>query len=325
MQPPSAEVQKVFVIIPVHNRREITLGCLGRLDSAGVLTWANVVVVDDGSTDGTAAAIRKNFPGVILVEGDGNLWWTGGIVSGMQEAVRRDAEMIVWLNDDCRPRPWAMRALVDHTRESGAISVGQTFSSVAPPYTGWTKTRWGQRSVQCDAGTVAACDAFPGNLVALPRKVVEQIGYPDAESFPHVFADADYGLRARRRGFQIHVLGDAQADGVDSANPRAASWLLDERPARQIFQPLLQRTGSMHPLTSWRFLTRCWGWRGALIWAGSYLRLALFLAIKSVVPRSWLLRWVGRHSVAWKVRLAAEKRLAAVEGHGCGRKSGDPL
>ena len=124
MSASSADEKKTFVIIPVHNRREITLGCLACLRAAGDLDWANVVVVDDGSTDGTAEAIRGQFPEVILLNGDGNLWWTGGIVLGMKEGVRRQAEVIVWLNDDSHLRPGSLKALVNHTRETGAISVG---------------------------------------------------------------------------------------------------------------------------------------------------------------------------------------------------------
>lgn len=323
MRAHSAEGPKVFVIVPVHNRRETTLGCLGALHTAGDLESVKVIVVDDGSTDGTGAAIRESFPGVIVLKGDGNLWWTGGIVMGMEEAVRRDADVIVWLNDDCHPRRGALKALVNHVLETGGIAVGQTFSSVAAPYSGWTKTAWGLRPVRCAAGTVAPCDTFPGNFVAFPRRVIDRIGYPDAQSFPHVFSDADYGLLARRHGFPAHVLGDAQATGIDSANPQAASWLLDERPARQIFGPLMRRTGALHPGTFWRYQTRHWGARGAAVWAGSYTRLAAFLVAKSVLPRAWLMRWRGRHSVAWQVRLAAEKRLAPGGGSCCGKKSGE--
>ncbi|MEI7819675.1 MAG: glycosyltransferase family 2 protein [Verrucomicrobiota bacterium] len=321
----SAGKKKVFVIIPVHNRREITLGCLACLRAAGDLDWANVVVVDDGSTDGTADAIREKFPEVILLKGDGNLWWTGGIVLGMKEAVRLKAEVIVWLNDDCHPRPGAMGALVSHTLQAGSISVGQTLSSAGAHYFALTKTAWGVRSVPCAAGTVVPCDTFPGNFVAIPRRVVDQVGYPDARTFPHVFADIDYGLRARRHGFEIMAVGDAQGDGVDTVNPRAASWLLDQKPAGQILASVMNRTGTLHPKTYWKFATRHWGVLGVIHWAQSYFRLAICLGVKSIVPRSWLLRWFGRHSVAWNIRVATEKNISAGVSHGAGDKLGGSL
>ena len=52
------------VIIPVHNRRETTLACLRRLTADGVPAWSRIVVVDDGSTDGTGEAVRVEFPDV---------------------------------------------------------------------------------------------------------------------------------------------------------------------------------------------------------------------------------------------------------------------
>lgn len=297
----------IFVIIPVHNRREITLGCLGCLKRDSVLEWANVIVVDDGSTDDTSKAIRENFPEVVLLEGNGNLWWTGGILTGMKHAMQRQAAVIVWLNDDSHPRAGAMERLVKHTLQTGAISVGQSVASFDARYTGWTKTTWGLRHVQCPEGQVTPCDTFPGNFVALPRKVVEELGYPDGETYPHVFADADYGLRALRHGCDIHVLGDSLADAILSLNPRAGSWLLDERPTRKLLGSLLDRTSALHPRTFWAFKTRHWGLLGALVWVVTYLRLGVFLTIKSLIPRSWLLRLVGRRSVAWKVRCATAK------------------
>jgi GT2 family glycosyltransferase len=71
--------QSIYIIIPVHNRKQITIACLENLNACDDLQKYHVIVVDDGSTDGTAEAIRSQYPIVEILTGDGNLWWTGAI------------------------------------------------------------------------------------------------------------------------------------------------------------------------------------------------------------------------------------------------------
>jgi GT2 family glycosyltransferase len=70
---------RVAAIVPVYNRRETTLQALrslSRIDRTGV--DFRIFIVDDGSTDGTAQAIEKEFPDVVIVHGDGNLHYAAG-------------------------------------------------------------------------------------------------------------------------------------------------------------------------------------------------------------------------------------------------------
>src|SRR4051794_31461687 len=67
-----AERMSVAIVAPVHNRKNITLQCLrsiSRLNSEGL--DISVVIVDDGSTDGSSAEINSEFPTVDVVKGDG--------------------------------------------------------------------------------------------------------------------------------------------------------------------------------------------------------------------------------------------------------------
>ena len=72
----------VAVLMSCHNRCEMTLNCLARLASAFDATTDcsfKVFLADDGSTDGTAVAVRKRFPSVNVIEGEGNLFWAKGM------------------------------------------------------------------------------------------------------------------------------------------------------------------------------------------------------------------------------------------------------
>ncbi len=66
------EKEPVYLIIPVHNRKNLTLGCLEHLTKTGDRQPYHIIVVDDGSTDGTGEDIKAQYPDVILLPGDGD-------------------------------------------------------------------------------------------------------------------------------------------------------------------------------------------------------------------------------------------------------------
>ncbi len=75
-------------MIPVHNRKKLTRECLASLQNQDTKHFT-VIVVDDGSTDGTSEMIRAEFPDTILLQGDGGLWWVGSINKGIRYALIR--------------------------------------------------------------------------------------------------------------------------------------------------------------------------------------------------------------------------------------------
>jgi GT2 family glycosyltransferase len=200
-----------WILIPVHNRRELTLGCLRHLAALGALRSFQVLVIDDGSTDGTAEAIRREFPDVRTLAGDGQLWWTGAIARGMEEADRAGASAVVWLNDDCLPDAGALEQLLDRTAQDPAVITGascrtETGAPVDSAFIG--RARY---SAPPTGETELAVDGLSGFCVAVPRRVWRAIEFPDAARFPHYYGDNAYTLRARQCGFSVLMLGAARA------------------------------------------------------------------------------------------------------------------
>src|SRR6478736_2966001 len=89
----------VCIVIPVHNRKKFTRDCLLSLQNQ-TLPADYIIVVNDGSTDGTSEMIEQEFPGVIILNGNGKLFWTAAINMGVRLALHMEADHVMTLNND---------------------------------------------------------------------------------------------------------------------------------------------------------------------------------------------------------------------------------
>lgn len=201
--------ENVYIVIPVHNRKDITLECLKGLDGNGDMRRYHIVVVDDGSTDGTEEAVGKQFPEVEILTGDGNLWWTGSMAKGMKYGCGKGAEFLVWLNDDCVPEPNTLPGMIRFLKaRPGTLAAPACYSRAGTEAALKENGFRGRISFRAEPGKVTEVDGFSGWCVGMPAKVCEKIGFPDAERFPHYWGDTVYTLKARRAGFRLCLVGD---------------------------------------------------------------------------------------------------------------------
>ncbi|MEA2684855.1 MAG: hypothetical protein QOE93_50 [Actinomycetota bacterium] len=202
-----------MAVVPVHNGRDQTLRCLRSL-AAGTLP-PRVIVVDHGSTDGTAAAVTSEFPDVVVLAGDGNLWWAGATNLGVGHALAMGADAVLTMNNDNVVDREAVKALVACATESAPAVVGSILLDLARPdmimCAGGTFD-WHAGGPVClgqmeiDRGQYADrhdAEWLPGNSVLVPRACFEAVGLYDARRLPHSWADADLCLRAAAAGWRI--------------------------------------------------------------------------------------------------------------------------
>jgi GT2 family glycosyltransferase len=290
------------IVIPVHNRCATTLACLQHLRAQGLLSRWSVIVVDDGSTDGTDPAVRTAFPEVVLLSGSGDLWWTGGIVRGMREAMQRGADFIFWLNDDTLPAPGALDALLTESILSGGLSGGVCLlpGETAPAYSGQHRGFWHLGPALDPGEATVPCDALNGNLVCVPAAVVRAIGYPDERGLPQVLADSDYTLRARRAGYPIQLVGRARAVAQANLTTNYRSWLLSDVSPLHWWRELSRRGSHLHFRSQVRFHVRHWHVAGLAWCVAQLLKLAAITVLRSLIPVTTLRRWRGARSAAWQ-------------------------
>lgn len=194
------------IVIPVHNRKAHTLHCLAGLRWCMDLPDWKVVVVDDGSNDGTSEEVAIQFPQVDLVFGDGNLYWTGGILKGMRRGIELGATAFVWLNDDTETSEASLRRLSKRVDSHPNEMVG------ASPWVNESPMAFSSLrgiGVAANPGERQKVDVLAGFLVAFSIAVVRKIGLPDAEGYPHYAGDSEYTRRAQNSGIELWLDGDA--------------------------------------------------------------------------------------------------------------------
>lgn len=284
-KPPQAEL--IAVLMTCHDRREATLRCLRALYDQELPGGVNfeTYLVDDGCTDGTGDAVREQFPDVNVIQGDGNLYWCGGMRVAWAEAMKNDYDAYLWLNDDTTLLPGAFDALLAtadevRNREGHAcIVVGSTQDPVTGErtYGGLVRAnRWtplATRFVE-PSDRPQPCDTMNGNCVLVSRPVAQLVGNFSPE-FTHARGDVDYGLRAKAMGVPIWTAPEYVGECPRNSPP---DWVSPNVPLKKRLKNLRDPKGL--PPREWLVFTRRHtGIRWPYYWAKLYLRL--------LFPRLW--------------------------------------
>ncbi|BFM39493.1 glycosyltransferase family 2 protein [Synechocystis sp. LKSZ1] len=238
-----APKKNTYIIIPVHNRKLVTTNCLNNLKRNGDLDIYQVIIIDDGSTDGTSEFIKSEYPKVILLQGDGNLWWTGAIRMGMEYAYEQSANYFIWLNDDCYPQKGTIDKLLFFCHQDPDLIIGSQCidsSTLEPSYAGISTKRKYFKAIHCQSKSIIECDALNGNLVCFSRNLIDKIGYPDNKIFPHHLGDFVYTNNALKNGFKLYIHGGAIS--FCSQNPQNASWLYSKKSFKQYWHDFFLQT-----------------------------------------------------------------------------------
>ena len=211
----------VFVIIPVHNRLHLTRACLASLSEQSFRDFT-VVVVDDGSTDGTSESLAKEFPAARVLKGDGTLWWTGAMNVGVGWALARaePQDVVLTLNNDTTPPPEYLERLmrahvvaphtligslvVSATDRKTIVDGGVTIDWMTAKYR--TAGRGLAVEVHADLHPdLRPVDVLSGCGTLIPVSAFARTGPYDGKRLRHYAADYELSRRALNAGYGLFV------------------------------------------------------------------------------------------------------------------------
>lgn len=210
---------RVAVVILNWNGAQDTIECL---DSLHADTYANkvVIVVDNGSADGSWNQIRDAHPWIHLLRSEANLGFTGGNNLALKRPEVKSADYVYFLNNDTVSEPDALRCLVAAAESDDALgmltpaiyyfdqpsdpwfidsSIDQCYQRIVHENEGPAGDREGPRIIPWASGCA----------MLIRGEAIRQLrGFDDR--FFLIWEDVDLSLRLRDLGSQIAVVPSAR-------------------------------------------------------------------------------------------------------------------
>lgn len=206
----------VAVIILTWNQRDLTLDCLASLVEMDYpVEKLQIIVVDNGSGDDTAATVRQRFPHAVMLENGDNLGFAEGNNVGIRRALAGPAEYIMLLNNDTIVDRQMFSELIEAMDQHPGVGiVGPKMLYFDPPDLIWcagNRIDWrmgGSIRLQAEEPDSAAnqspceVDFITACGILLRRQVIEQIGLLDQRFFIY-YEETDWCVRANHAGWKI--------------------------------------------------------------------------------------------------------------------------
>lgn len=224
----SAKANNVFAVIPVHNRLKLTKICLKSLAKQDYMQLV-VIVVDDGSTDGTFEYISKKYPNWDVIRGNGNWWWAKSMFMGIERALNmaRPGDFILSMNNDCYFDSTYVSKIVKTSNANSRAIVGSLIldsSNHQKVVDAGVKIDWAHNMLiygiadkissdikfYTDRLVIRDVDTLPGKGSLIPIEVIKKIGNFNFSKLPHYISDYEFFCRAKRLGFELIVGSDAR-------------------------------------------------------------------------------------------------------------------
>jgi len=213
----------LFIIVPVHNRIESTKQFLNSLFKQEYKDF-KVVIVDDGSNDNTHLFVKKNYPDIELLNGDGNLFWGGAINKGLAylENIVTDADLIAFANNDVLLATNTIFNLIKRVKENKnalyhPVSVDGTNTCISSGaqlkswiiFNTYHPFRGRDYNVIKDSPIVQV-DFATARFLLFSASLLKVVSRIDTKRFQHYIGDYDFSMQMKKHSINTYIVPESK-------------------------------------------------------------------------------------------------------------------
>ena len=208
----------IHVIIAVHNRLNLTLNCLDSLKRQKNFNELNIIIVDDGSTDGSSEYLKKNFSNLTILKGTGFLFSAGCFNYAIEYVLKihNPKDWILLVSNDSELSPNTILELVKISKNNsrkviaGALTINlkdkETIIRSGTIVKSWffNKTEHiyeGIKLSEISSKIPVEVDFIPGRCLLHPIEMFRKVGNYDSKLFSHYGNDEEFSIRSKKLGY----------------------------------------------------------------------------------------------------------------------------
>ena len=207
---------KVTIIILNWNGKTDTIECL---ESLKHITYPNyeILLVDNGSTDGSVECFRERYPGMEIIENEDNLGFAEGNNVGIRKAMNEGADYVLLLNNDTVVDPEFLGEMVEvaeNNPNAGIVGPKIYFyntnriQSCGGKISFYKGAVYGQKKYHTDLNhskELVNVEFLSGCAMLIKKEVLENVGLFDISYFAY-YEDTDLCVRTKSAGYELFCI-----------------------------------------------------------------------------------------------------------------------
>lgn len=196
----------IYILLPVHNRREITKCFINCLEMQTFQNY-HLVLIDDGSNDGTEEMVRSKIQNLTVIKGNGDWWWAGCLEKGIKwlsNNAKNQDDIVLIINDDVTFDKYFLETALNLVNSnSNSLILAQSINS---------------ETGECEeTGIDVNFKSFTFKGASSPEKInclstrglllkqsyIDRIGGFYPHLLPHYLSDYEFTIRAFKKEFNL--------------------------------------------------------------------------------------------------------------------------